>query len=128
MKGGFTMNRLIRTVLLFLLTLVLLFPAALPASADEEEEELKYMAYNFYSNPDLSKTSGKFESFMIDLKADKTPFATYWSLCNFGMDLTSSGTRKAYRNISGYGAYAGLQNSNAKVGILSFWEARYKEN
>lgn len=39
------------------------------------------MAHNVYVDPDLSATSGKFDGFMIDFKADKTGMATYWSLC-----------------------------------------------
>lgn len=118
------MKKHIKRGVLFLLTFAMLL-CTLPASFAEEKEELKYMAYNFYAGPDLSRTSGKFNSFMIDFRSDKTPLTTYWSLANFGMDLSSAKTRKEYPGITGYGAYAGLQNSNGKKGILSFWEASY---
>ena len=120
-------NHLYKAFLL-LLTLALLLPLYVVSPAASGEEELKYMAYNFYSNPDLSNTSGRYDSFMIDFRSDKTPLSTYWALANFGMDLSSPITRRAYPNITGYGAYAGLQNSNNKMGILSFWEASYKKN
>ena len=57
--------------------------------ATAEEEELKYMAYNFYSDPDISDTSGKFDSFMIDFLSDKDTQVTYWSLANFSMSTKS---------------------------------------
>ena len=112
------------------LAAVLLIGAALPIFADDDDgdgEELLRMAYNFYAGPDLSKTSYKFDSFMIDFRSDKATQTTYWSLANFGMDLSSRRTKQAYRNISGYGAYAGLQNTSNRVGILSFWEAAYRD-
>ena len=46
------------------------------------------MAKNFYSDPDLSKTSKEFETFNIDFKGINTPNSTHWSLCNWQMDLT----------------------------------------
>ena len=91
------------------------------------EGELKYMAYNFYANPHTQETSGKFSSFLIDFKSDKTPLATYWALANFSLDVRSERTKKAYEGIRGMSGYAGLQNAREKVGIISFWEARYKE-
>ena len=112
------MKKYLRKGILLLLAMLLSlcsFPSTLWA---EEGKELKYMAYNFYSSPDLSKTSYRFDSFIIDFRSDKAPLTTYWSLANFGMDLSSVATRRAYRGIEGYGAYAGLQNSNAKMGIL----------
>ena len=85
------------------------------------------MAKNIYSNPDLSKTSGKFNSFSIDFRAIDTPNSTYWSLCNWGMDLTEF--KKAHPDATGGGAYGGLQTViNGKTAILSFWEVLYKEN
>ena len=85
------------------------------------------MAKNIYSDPDLSKTSKKFEAFTIDFKAVDVPNKTYWSLCNWRMDLTEF--KKKYPDATGGGAYSGLKtNVNLKTGILSFWEVKYKED
>ena len=85
------------------------------------------MAKNIYSDPDLSKTSGTFEAFTIDFRGIDTPNSTYWSLCNWGMDLTDF--KKNHQNVEGGGAYGGLQTViNGKTAILSFWEVLYKEN
>ena len=85
------------------------------------------MAKNIYSDPDLSKTSGQFEAFTIDFRGIDTPNSTYWSLCNWGMDLTDF--KKTHSNVEGGGAYGGLQTViNGKTAILSFWEVLYKEN
>ena len=85
------------------------------------------MAKNIYSDPDLSKTSKKFEIFTIDFKAIDAPDKTYWSLCNWRMDLTEF--KKKHPDATGGGAYSGLKtNVNSKTGILSFWEVKYTEN
>ena len=85
------------------------------------------MAKNIYSDPDLTKTSGKFNTFTIDFRGIDTPFSTYWSLCNWGMDLTEF--KKKYPDATGGGAYGGLQTViDGKTAILSFWEVLYKEN
>ena len=85
------------------------------------------MAKNIYSDPDLSKTSRQFEAFTIDFRGIDTPNSTYWSLCNWGMDLTDF--KKTHSNVEGGGAYGGLQTViNGKTAILSFWEVLYKEN
>jgi hypothetical protein len=85
------------------------------------------MAKNIYSHPDLSKTSGKFEGFTIDFMGTKTPNSTYWSLCNWDMDLTDF--KKTHSDVTGGGAYGGLQTViNGKTAIISFWEVLYKEN
>ena len=85
------------------------------------------MAKNIYSDPDLSKTSRQFEGFTIDFIGIDTPNSTYWSLCNWGMDLTDFKT--THSDVTGGGAYGGLQTViNGKTAILSFWEVLYKEN
>ena len=86
------------------------------------------MAKNIYSHPDLSKTSKKFEAFTIDFRGIDTPPSTFWSLCNWGMDL--SDLKEKYEEVSGGGAYGGLQKTtqNEKKSILSFWEVSYKED
>ncbi len=85
------------------------------------------MAKNIYSDPDLSTTSRQFEAFTIDFLGIDTPNSTYWSLCNWQMDL--SDFKKTHSDVSGGGAYGGLQTViNGKTAILSFWEVLYKEN
>ncbi|MBR6462744.1 DUF3472 domain-containing protein [bacterium] len=105
--------------------LILILCVALPAIS---EQELKYMAYNFYSDPHMHETSGRFDSFLIDFMAEKTPNATYWAMANFSLDVKSAKTQKAFEGIRGVNGYAGVQNSDRKVGIISFWEAKYKKN
>ena len=86
------------------------------------------MAHNIYSHPDLSKTSKKFEAFTIDFRGIDTPPSTYWSLCNWDMDLSQ--LKEKYEEVTGGGAYGGLQETtqNEKKSILSFWEVSYKED
>ena len=85
------------------------------------------MAKTIYSNPDLSKTSNQFEGFSIDFKGINTPNSTYWSLCNWRMDLTEF--KKTHPDAKGGEAYGGLQTLiNSKTAILSFWEVLYTEN
>ena len=85
------------------------------------------MAHNIYSDPDLSKTSGQFEGFTIDFQGIETPDQTYWSLCNFHMDLTEF--KKTYPDAIGGGGYGGLQTTinDERTSILSFWEVLYEE-
>jgi len=95
--------------------------------AKNEANPENRMAHNVYVDPDLSTTSGKFDGFMIDFKADKTGTATYWALCNWQMnkeDLMSK-----YDVIDTYaGAYAGLQmRPDGPKAIMSFWEIKYKD-
>ena len=86
------------------------------------------MAKNIYSDPDLSQTSRQFEGFTIDFRGIDTPAKTYWSLCNWQMDLTEF--KKTHSDVQGGGAYGGLQTSGSgvKTSILSFWEVLYTEN
>jgi hypothetical protein len=80
-----------------------------------------------YSNPILTETSGKFNTFTIDFRGIDTPNSTYWALCNWGMDLTDF--KKTHPDATGGGAYGGLQTViNGKQAIISFWEVLYKEN
>ena len=87
------------------------------------------MAYNIYSDPDLSKTSRKFDAFTIEFRGTKTPYLTYWALCNFGLGFNPEST-EMFPEIKGGGAYAGLQNVDAAKGrkaIMAFWEMPYKD-
>lgn len=97
-----------------------------PTDEAKTEANPEYrMAHNVYVDPDLSVTSGKFDGFMIDFKADQAGTATYWALCNWQMnkdDLMSK-----YDVIDVYaGAYAGLQmRPDGPKAIMSFWEIKY---
>ena len=83
---------------------------------------------SIHSVPDLSKTSNKFNTFSIDFRGIDTPPATYWSLANFHLDTTDF--EKTHKDVSGGGAYAGLQtlSDGSKVAIFSLWKISYKEN
>ncbi len=91
-----------------------------------------YMAYNIYLDPDLSKTSRQFDTYTIEFRGIKTPYLTYWALCNFGLGFSEE-TKEMYPGISGGGAYAGLQNRDINMGedaralIMAFWEMTYKD-
>ncbi len=85
------------------------------------------MAYNIYSDPDLSATSRVFKSYIIDFKATKTPIHTYWALCNFGLYFSNE-TKELYPDITGGGAYAGLQlRDDGRKAIMAFWEMTHGE-
>ena len=85
------------------------------------------MAHNIYSDPILpSESSGKYDTFLIDFKGTKIPIYTYWALCNFDIDLTAFKEKYNYYDVTGGGAYAGLQNTEAgRKGIMSFWQIEY---
>ncbi len=86
------------------------------------------MAYNIYSDPDLSKTSKTYTCYTIDFKGVQTPIHTYWALCNFGLNFSDE-VREEYPGISGGGAYAGLQNrDDGRMAIMAFWEMSYGGN
>ena len=87
------------------------------------------MAYNIYSDPDLSGTSKVFKSFVIDFRGARTPILTYWALCNFGLYFSEE-TKAQFPGIAGGGAYAGLQrleNWKGRRAIMAFWEMTYGE-
>ncbi len=95
--------------------------------AKEEANQEERMAHNLYVDPDLSATSGKFDGFMIDFKADKAGVATYWSLCNWQMNMDDLMSRYEVVDDCG-GAYAGLQMCpEGPKAIMSFWEIKYKD-
>ncbi|MBE6542836.1 MAG: DUF3472 domain-containing protein [Ruminococcaceae bacterium] len=107
-----------------ILTLVAILATAPVSSAFAAN----YMAYNIYSDPVTTGTSGKFDTFTIEFRGVQTPNYTYWALANFGLDLSSIKTMQKFPAISGGGAYAGLQNRDpqrGKAAIMSFWEMRY---
>ena len=88
------------------------------------------MTHNFYMQCDSSVTDNKSDGFMIDWYTDSADaLATYWANANWTMDLTAS--RRIYKNISGGGAYAGVQLRNSTtdtVGIMSMWKWEYRDS
>ena len=90
-----------------------------------EQKKRLHMAHNIYSNPVLNGTGRKFDGFSIDFRGIQTPRATYWAVCNWGMNL--SGFRTEHPDAKGGGAYAGMQNTcNGKTAIMAFWEIFYE--
>ena len=89
---------------------------------------IKKGAKAIYSHLDVSKTSKKFDTYVIDFKSDKTPAATYWALANWQMDITEFS--KLHPDAKIAGAYAGLQTqyNGTKQAIMSFWDVFYTEN
>jgi hypothetical protein len=81
-----------------------------------------------FSVPDLSETSNKITTYTIDFRGIDTPESTYWSLANFHLD--TSDFEQTHSDVSGGGAYAGLQTlyNGERVAIISFWKIKYKEN
>ena len=98
---------------------------SVPEDAKNEANSENRMAHNIYADPDLSATSGKFDGFMIDFKADRAGTATYWALCDWQMNKADLMSK--YQVIDVYaGAYAGLQlRPDGSKAIMSFWEIKY---
>ena len=79
------------------------------------------------SQPDLSKTSQRFEAFTIDFRGIDTPKFTYWCLLQWYMDMSKF--KESHPDATGGLAYGGLQSTDKEPhGIMSFWEINYKEN
>ena len=112
----------VKTALCALLCLAMILPlCATTAYA------ARSTSYNLYASPDLSGTSGVFDTFSIDFRSKDTPAATFWALGNFNLYLSPE-TKELYGDLSGGGAFAGLQVRNSaddKVGILSIWDMNY---
>ncbi len=105
---------------LLAMTLVLSTVAGLTTFVSAEGE----MAYNFYSEPQFEGEMA-YTTYAIDMRADLTPDATYWSLANFGMYISDK-TRAEYPGIEAGGSYAGLQHAgNQRKAIMAFWEWHY---
>jgi len=99
----------------------------IPEDARSETNPEQRMAHNVYSDPDLSATSGRFDGFMIDFKADKTGTATYWALCNWQMNVDDLLSKGVVTDLHA-GAYAGLQmRPDGPKAIMSFWEITYTD-
>ena len=99
-----------------------------PDDAESEKNPEERMAHNIYSDPVLTKTSGKYSGFLIDFKADKAGNSTYWALCNWNMNIDNLKSKCKKIQSSG-GAYAGLQTcSDGPKGIMSFWQISYITN
>ena len=118
---------IIRSVAVVITVVTLLCGSPFGASAAGE------MAYNLYTGPDMSGTGKVHKTYMIDFRAPKSTYGTYWALANFGMEINRD-TQKKYRNIQLGGGYAGMQYYNARncttdrVAILSFWHWEYRPN
>lgn len=90
-----------------------------------EANKEKKMAHNIYSYPKIKNTSNKYNGFLIDFKADYTANGTYWSLCNWKMNLNCLNGNITKKN---GGAYAGLQlTADGPKAIMSFWKIEYKD-
>lgn len=119
-------KNIFKTVLALVIVSVMLISASATVFASD------YMAYNIYLDPDLSKTTGQFDTYTIEFRGIKTPYLTYWALCNFGLGFSAE-TKAMYPGISGGGAYAGLQNrdegkgKNSRALIMAFWDMRYTD-
>lgn len=107
-----------RALAICLLAAVAICPNLFSVAVDDGK-----MAFNIYGNPTTTGGSGKYDTFSIDVEGINTPNSTYLSMCNWYLDL--SGSRSRYKNISGGGAYAGIQNANGRVAIMSFWDMNY---
>ncbi|MBQ8911288.1 MAG: DUF3472 domain-containing protein [Clostridia bacterium] len=116
----------IRVVAAVITIVMLLCGSTLTSSAAGE------MAYNLYTHPDMSKTGDVHTTYMIDFRAPKSTYGTYWALANFGMEINRD-TLKKYRGLTLGGGYAGMQYYSARncktdrVGILSFWHWEYRD-
>lgn len=119
-------KRIIKSILALAILTLMLVSTSVGVFADDVD----YMAYNIYLDPDLSKTSRQFDTFTIEFRGVKTPYLTYWALCNFGLGFSEE-SKAMYPSISGGGAYAGLQNrdeakgKNSRALIMAFWEMTY---
>ncbi len=67
------------------------------------------MAKNIYLTPELINTTNKFDTFTLEFKGIHTPPSTFWSLCNFEMDLTKF--KENYKDAEGSKGYGGFQTT-----------------
>ena len=85
--------------------------------------------HGFYMTCDAGVTKEKSDGFMIDFYSDSSEaLATYWSNANWSMYTIESMKQLGYKNITGGGAYAGLQlcyHNEDKKGIMSMWRYEY---
>ncbi|MBO4896912.1 MAG: DUF3472 domain-containing protein [Clostridia bacterium] len=96
---------------------------------DREYNPNGWMAHNLYSDPVLDGYGSKYTGFSIDFMTENDPVDTYWSLCNWNMDISS--VKAKYPGAFGGGAYAGLQNigkDDYYVAIMAFWDIRDGNN
>ena len=86
-------------------------------------------SHGFYMDCDTSVTGNKTDGFMIDFYSDSTDsIYTYWSNANWSMYTLETSKQKGYLQMSGGGAYTGLQMRGTpgdRTGILSFWRYEY---
>ena len=81
--------------------------------------------HGLYMECSASVTNNRSNGFMIDFFSDSDDaLCTYWSNANWNMDTKATMRQLGYRDMSGGGAYAGLQirgSKNDHVGIMSMW-------
>lgn len=123
-----TMKRILKRGVTLLLTAAILLAGPNLLSIADGDGKAPFvddgkMAFNIYGNPGRSGSSGKYDTFSIDVEGINTPNSTYLAMCNWNLDLSNSKSR--YKNITGGGAYAGIQNANGRVAIMSFWDMNY---
>lgn len=86
-------------------------------------------SHGFYMDCDTTVTGKKTDGFMIDFYSDSTDsIYTYWSNANWSMYTLETSKQKGYLQMSGGGAYTGLQmrgKPDDRTGILSFWRYEY---
>lgn len=81
---------------------------------------------NIYSFPDLSRSSKKFNTFMINFQGVEVQSSTFWALCNWQMDLTEF--KKTHEKVSGGNAQVVFQKDDqGQSVVLSLWDIFYLE-
>ena len=96
-------------------------PAALAASYDKQGSAAYTYAHEIYVFPDTAKTSGKFDSFIIDFKTEAQAHATYWQMCQGCLDVSE--IRETYPNAQDSTFYGGFQSGPERRNTLfSFWD------
>ncbi len=119
------MKKRIFTAMLCLMTVtaILLGQGSIVASADG--------THGFYMTCSSSPTEGKSDGFMIDFYSDSpNALCTYWSNANWSMYTKDTVKAKGYLQMTGGGAYAGLQIKDSptdRTGIMSMWRYDYRE-
>ena len=88
--------------------------------------------HGLYMECSANVTKNRSDGFMIDFFSDSDDaLCTYWSNVNWNMDVVRTMRVLGYRNMTGGGAYAGVQirgSKNDHVGIMSMWLWSYTQN
>lgn len=116
-------TRILKSVFSVLLTAMMIAACIVPAAYADG-------THGFYMDTDMKPVKGKADGFMIDFYSDcENALATYYSNANWSM-YTRPTVKKLGTNISGGGAYAGLQvtdRADHHTGIMSFWRYEYRD-